>query len=101
MRLDKPLVWEGPYPNEAPTGFVSDGGSIPTAAWLLVGHPFSYSMLALYILHDYELNSGVEWLEAARRLRVRMRARGISIARRWAIGMSVTVYAWFKSRNLS
>lgn len=36
-----------------PSGFASDGCSIPRSLWRLVGHPFTYAYLREAILHDW------------------------------------------------
>ena len=35
-------------------GFTTDGGSIPPAAWALVGHPFQMPCLPYFLAHDAE-----------------------------------------------
>jgi hypothetical protein len=97
VRVTSPLVFGGTFPQVVPAGTESDGGSIPAAGWLLVGHPFSYQMLPLYIAHDYELQTGVRWIEAARRLRERMKEREVNAIRRVLVGVAVTAYAVWRT----
>jgi len=42
-----------------PSGFITDGASIPKAFWSLVGSPFTGKYVKVAILHDY-LYSGAE-----------------------------------------
>jgi hypothetical protein len=37
---------------EVPTGFISDGASIPKAVWVVVGDPFEFEYLHAAIIHD-------------------------------------------------
>ncbi len=52
--LTEPLVYQdsvgGKY--EVPKGFPSDGASIPSFTWMIVGHPFG-SYLEAAVVHDY------------------------------------------------
>lgn len=81
-----------------PSGFVSDGGTIPSLAWPVVGHPLSARLLVCYLLHDFELEEGTAWDEAQRRLAVRLRAVRCAWPRRWLILAAVTLHGWRKAR---
>ena len=89
LRLLESVSWTGPYPATLPAGFVSDGGTIPAAAWPFVGHPLSASMLICYLLHDAELQARIPWDDARQRLDARAKAVGIADARRVAIVAAV------------
>ena len=94
------IVWEGPHPCTVPSSFISDGGSLKLPVlWLFFGHPFSYKLLALYIIHDYELSIGVPWMKAAKHMRDRLHSRKDHIGwfTRFGIGTGVTVYAFWKT----
>lgn len=62
-------------------GIESDGGSVPPPWWLVVGHPYSASMLAQYLAHDAELQRGVPPWTAWRYLAARCWWRGNGVVR--------------------
>lgn len=58
IRLTSPVVGiVNGAPWIVPSGFVSDGATIPRLAWRVAGHPFSRRILRPAIIHDagYEL----------------------------------------------
>lgn len=56
VRLLEPLRWlDAREPITVPTGFISDGVTVPAIAWPLVGHPYSGSLLRAALLHDWEI----------------------------------------------
>ena len=55
-RLVEPIELFG---YKVPTGFVTDGASIPRFFWSFIGSPFTGKYVEVAILHDY-LYSGVE-----------------------------------------
>ena len=96
VRTNTAIAWRGPYPDDIPSGFVSDGGSKPSLSWPLVGHPLSKRVLICYLLHDLDLARGVRWQEATRRLDARLRAVECPTVRRLAIVAGVTVQGWVR-----
>jgi len=53
IRIVAPLAAETEYGIvEVPEAFMSDGASIPSLAWSIVGHPFS-GYLDAAVVHDY------------------------------------------------
>ncbi len=95
VRVLDSISWSGPFPASVPVDFVSDGGTIPAAAWPIVGHPLSASALVLYLLHDVELQAGVAWDDAKRRLDVRAKALGMDSVRRTAIVSAIGLKDWW------
>lgn len=82
--LVEPYHWTLDYPVTVPAAFVTDGSSVPRWLWALIGHPWALWLLQVAILHDYELAHGVEWFDAWRRMRARLRYTAPVRWKRWA-----------------
>lgn len=94
--LVEPYAWTLDYPVTVPTAFTTDGGSIPRVLWWLVGHPWVLWLLQVAIPHDYELACGVEWFEAWRRLRARVRHTAPQRWKCWVVVAGVWVRGWWR-----
>ena len=81
--LLEPYEWTLDYPVTVPATFITDGSSVPRWLWWLVGHPWVLWLLQVAIPHDYELAQGVEWFEAWRRMRARVRHTAPAAWKRW------------------
>ena len=92
-----PLVWGGRYPLVIPTGYVSNGGDKPAITWPLIGHPLSGSVLPCYVAHDYELDTGTSYAEAARRLSTRLQEFRLGWVRRSLIMTGVWAYVGWQA----
>lgn len=81
--LLEPLTWRTTNTVlRVPVGFQTDGASIPSLFWWLVGHPFSYSLLKSATLHDYELETGTAPTAVIhRRFYASLRSRGNGLVR--------------------
>lgn len=61
IRLTRDVLFVDPVEGTKviPDSFVSDGTSSPSWTWVLVGHPYSYSLLPASLLHDSELEQAL------------------------------------------
>lgn len=91
-----PVRWWGPFPDTVPAGTVSDGGTVPSLWWPVVGHPLSARVLVCYLLHDLDLARGLAWRAATRRLNARLAAVGCDPIRRAGIVGAVALRGWVR-----
>lgn len=78
---------------EVPAGFVTDFGSIPAAAWPIVGHPADRP--AGYVLHDWLYRTKpVGRLRADNLLNEALAVLGYARWRRWLIWTAVRSFGW-------
>ncbi len=67
-----------------PAGFITDGASIPTAFWVLVGHPFDPDYMCAALLHDFLWRQCKNWSD-----------RTLANARfRWVLEKQGTASCW-------
>lgn len=65
-------------------GFVTDGASIPSFAWLFVGHPYDPDYIAESIVHDLRWRKAKTWRQrTAANARFRKVLREHGTASRW------------------
>jgi hypothetical protein len=76
----------------APAGMISDGGSIPRAAWSIVGHPLS-EFLEECVIHDWACDNPELFtrLEADRILKELMWNRGFPLWKIVAFYLAVRI----------
>ena len=84
-----------------PRGTVSDGGSIPAAAWSIIGHPFDY-LLEECVVHDFlysPFNQEYSRAEADLILKELLWNRGIPVWKVAAIWSAVRLFGWRSFRG--
>lgn len=97
--LVEPYEWTLDYPVTVPSAFVTDGSTVPAPFWWLIGHPWVLWLLQVAIPHDYELACGVEWFEAWRRMRARVRHTAPVWWKRWAALAGVWLRGVFRQNR--
>lgn len=61
-----------------PTGFITDGGSIPRFFWRVIGHPLEGEYVGRYVEHDHDYQTGrIPRKEADIKLRDGLKADGM------------------------
>jgi hypothetical protein len=84
--------WEN-HTLEAPAGFISDGASIPRAAWSLIGGPWDGKYRAAAVIHDVGcVNRSLSWHDTDRLFYEAMIDSGVPNAQ--ASTMYYAVLAW-------
>ena len=79
-----------------PTGFITDGGSIPRFFWLFIGHPLEGEYIDRYAEHDHDYQTGrIPRKEADIKLRDGLKADGMGYFKRYTIYYAVR---WFGSK---
>lgn len=78
---------------DIPTGFITDGGSIPRFFWRYIGHPFEGEYIKVYVEHDHDYAVGkISRKEADDKLLAGLKANGMGYAKRYAIYLAVRLF---------
>ncbi|MBS5530192.1 DUF1353 domain-containing protein [bacterium] len=93
IRLREPLHFEcGGDTHEVPTGFISDGMSIPRFFWRLLSPPVDGRTLRASVVHDYLYATGIfSRAEADRLYRKMLIADGYPHWKAWAVWTGVRI----------
>lgn len=76
-----------------PTGFITDGGSIPRFFWRFIGHPFESEYIDRYVEHDHDYQTGrIPRKEADEKLRDGLKADGMGYFKRYTIYWAVRLF---------
>ena len=79
---------------DIPTGFITDGGSIPRFFWRFIGHPFESEYIEVYVEHDHDYAVGkISRKEADEKLLAGLKAKGMGYGKRYAIYWAVRIFA--------
>lgn len=78
---------------DVPAGFVTDGASIPRFAWRIIDHPFQSDYIEVYVVHDYDYQTGrISRAEADKKMLDGLKAKGMNYFKRYAIYWSVRIF---------
>ena len=101
VTLIAPLVFvdTGGVIYTAPTGFRSDGASIPKPCWPLVGSPLQGRHVRSSILHDYLYDAQFPRREADSVYYRAMRADGVDVVSARIIHATVRTFGWLPYRH--
>jgi hypothetical protein len=84
----------------APSGFISDGASIPRLLWVWPGHPLEGEFLRASVLHDWMYRTGEASRAQADRLFFEaLQADGVSPVRARVMYAGVRVGGWLAWRR--
>jgi hypothetical protein len=76
-----------------PTGFITDGGSIPRFFWRFIGHPFESEYIARYVEHDHDYQTGrIPRKEADDKLCDGLKADGMGFIKRNLVYFAVRLF---------
>lgn len=78
---------------DIPTGFITDGGSIPRFFWRFIGHPLEGEYIDRYVEHDHDYAVGkISRKEADVKLRDGLKADGMGFIKRNLVYIAVRLF---------
>lgn len=78
-----------------PSGFKTDGASVPRFFWRLIGTPYEPDFIGPAVAHDFAYKTKkLKRSVADRMFRLLLARTGVSGARRWLMWLSVRLVGW-------
>lgn len=78
---------------DIPSGFITDGASIPRFAWRVIGHPFESAYIEVFVEHDYDYQTGrITRAAADEKMLDGLKAKGCPWLKRYTIYWAVRLF---------
>lgn len=80
-----------------PKGFETDGASVPKIFW------WAFPPVEIYfgsaVVHDFQLESGVDWKSAERDFKINLKSDGVSDSRIFLMVNAVRLYGFLRGKR--
>lgn len=104
MELLEPVSYTAPDGSrwEAPKGLITDGASIPSPLWSVIGSPFAGKYRSAAVVHDHYCETKSRpWRDVHKAFYTASRAAGVEATKAWIMYFAVYRFGprWVKSRS--